>query len=73
MKKFKTLIYKNIKWIVLLFSLIIFIYIFQNVFMQQTLKIDELIYDVVINNLRTDSLTIILIYITLIGSAWVLI
>lgn len=73
MEKLKTFLYKNIKWFILLITLIIFIYIVQNVFTQETLKIDKIVYDTVISQYRTDMLTTIFTCITALGSAFVLV
>lgn len=69
LKKIKDIIIKNKKWILLFVCLLIFIKLIQDVFGKEILRVDELAYKYIVEKLRTDSLTIIMKFITNFGDA----
>lgn len=73
LQKTKDLIIKNIKWIILFVSLVIFIAIAEDMLEKEIYIMDIVTYDFVINYLRNDVLTVILKIITNLASAFFLI
>jgi len=73
LEKTKELIIKNMKWIILFISLVIFIAIAEDMLEKEIYKIDIVTYDFVLKYLRNDVLTIILKIITNLASAFFLI
>lgn len=71
--KTKELIIKNIKWIILFVSLVIFIAIAEDMLEKEIYIIDVVTYDFVLKYLRNDVLTIILKMITNLSGAFFLI
>lgn len=72
-KKLKDLFIKYRKLIVLFISLIIFILIARDIFQKEIINYDVWAHDVLVENLRSDFLTMIMKIITDFGSAFVLI
>lgn len=73
LRKTKELIIKNIKWIILFVSLVIFIAIAEDMLAKEIYKMDIVTYDFVLKYLRNNVLTIILKIITNLASAFFLI
>ncbi len=67
------IVQKTYKWIILFICVVAFIGILQNVFRQETLKIDKTVYQFVVINLRREPLTVIMKAITNFGEAYFLI
>ena len=72
-EKTKKIIFKNIKWIVVFICAILFLAIIEDVFEQEKLFIDTVIYHVVVLNWRIEPLTIFFKLITQLGGTYVLI
>lgn len=72
-EKIKIVIKRSYKIVVLVISLIIVYYILENIFKEETMKIDSIIYRLIVQNMRNDILTNIFKLITSIGSAFSLI
>lgn len=72
-EKTKTIIFKNIKWIVVFICAILFLAIIEDVFEQEKLFIDTVIYHIVVLNWRIEPLTIFFKLITQLGGTYVLI
>ena len=73
MEKLKKILNKNYKWIILFLCVVLFLAILQNVFYDEQLVLDSIFYNLVVQNMRTPTLTTILIIITNLGSAITLI
>jgi len=73
LQKTKELIIKNIKWIILFISLVIFIAIAEDMLEKEIYRMDIVTYDFVLEVLRNDILTVILKIITNLASAFFLI
>lgn len=73
LQKTKELIIKNIKWIILFISLVIFISIAEDILKKEIYSIDIVTYDFVLKYLRNNALTVILKIITNLASAFFLI
>ena len=69
----KRMIEKNYKWIIAFLCLIIVIMILEDIFENEQLTLDMLVYRLVILNLRSEPLTVIMKVITNLSSAYVLI
>ena len=69
----KRIIEKNYKWIIAFLCLIIVIMILEDIFENEQLTLDMLVYRLVILNLRSEPLTVIMKVITNLSSAYVLI
>lgn len=72
-EKVKQVIKTNYKIIILVICLIIFLGILEDVFEEETMRIDTIIYKIVVQNMRNDNLTNIFKIITNLGSAYSLI
>ena len=73
LEKTKELVIKNMKWIILFISLIIFIAIAEDMLEKEIYVMDIVTYDFVLKYLRNDVLTVILKIITNLASAFFLI
>ncbi len=73
MKKIKKILKKTYKWIILLICLIIFLGILEDIFEYEKLKLDTIIYEIIVLNLRAEPLTIFMHIITNLGGAYALI
>jgi len=73
LQKTKELIIKNIKWIILFISLIIFVAIAEDILEKEIYSIDTITYSFILKYLRNNVLTIILKIITNLASAFFLI
>ena len=69
----KRIIEKNYKWIIAFLCLIIVLMILEDIFENEQLTLDMLVYRLVILNLRSEPLTVIMKVITNLSSAYVLI
>lgn len=69
----KTIFIKNYKWIILLICIIAFLAILEDVFEYEQLKMDVIVYKMVVENMRLEPLTTILKVMTNLGGAYVLI
>ena len=69
----KRIIEKNYKWIIAFLCLIIVLMMLEDIFENEQLSLDMLVYKLVILNLRTEPLTVIMKVITNLSSAYVLI
>ena len=69
----KRIIEKNYKWIIVFLCLIIVMMMLEDIFENEQLKIDVLLYKLVILNLRSEPLTVIMKVITNLSSAYILI
>lgn len=72
MEKVKEFIYKNFKYIILALCLILLLVIMYNVALNRNLNIDSLFYNL-ISNIKSESVTNIMLYITYLGSAYVIV
>lgn len=72
-QKIKQIIQKNYKWIILFLCVVLFLAILEDLFEQETLKIDTIVFQIVVENMRSAPLTILLKGITQLGSAPILI
>jgi len=73
LQKTKDLITKNMKWIILFISLILFIAIAEDMLEKEIYSIDTITYSFVLNYLRNNALTLILKIITNLASAFFLV
>lgn len=73
LEKTKELIIKNMKWIILFISLVIFIAIAEDMLEKEIFKIDFVTYDFILKYLRNNVLTFVLKIITNLASAFFLI
>lgn len=73
LQKTKDLITKNMKWIILFISLILFIAIAEDMLEKEIYSIDTITYSFVLNYLRNNFLTMILKIITNLASAFFLV
>ena len=69
----KRIIEKNYKWIIAFLCLIIVLMMLEDIFENQQLTLDMVVYKLVILNLRSEPLTVIMKVITNLSSAYVLI
>lgn len=69
----KKIIEKNYKWIIVFLCLIIVLMLLEDIFENEQLELDVLVYKLVILNLRSEPLTVIMKVITNLSSAYVLI
>lgn len=72
MNEFKKIIFKYRKWIIVVFLLLIFAAITDDVFEKEVMRIDPLMYDLLIKNIRCEWLTEIMKVITQMGGFYVL-
>lgn len=73
MEKTIRILRKNLKWIILFICTILFLSILENLFETEKLKMDILIYQIVVENMRIDILTSLFKIITNLGGAYFLI
>lgn len=73
MQKWKEIIQKNYKWLVLFICVVLFFTLLKELFKTEQMKMDTIVYQIVVENMRTEPLTTILKMITNLGSAYALI
>lgn len=72
-KKTKQMIKTNYKWGILLVFLILFLIILKDIFDDQVVQMDNMIYQLVVNSLRTEKITPMLKIITELGGVYFLV
>ena len=72
-EKIKNILKKSYKWIILLICVIILYAILENLFETEKLKIDTIIYEIIVLKFRTNTLTEFMKIFTNVGGAYVLI
>lgn len=73
LNKIRKILKNNYKWIILLICVIIFYAILEDIFEYEKLKLDIIIYNIIVLKLRTESLTKIMGILTNFGGAYMLI
>lgn len=73
LEKIEKILRKNYKFIILLICIIIFLAIIEDLFEKETIKIDLIIYKLIVQNMRNNTLTSIFKVITNLGGAYFLI
>ena len=71
-RKLKSIVIRYRKWMILFVCLILFLFIVEDVFEKEIISYDEWAYRILVQNLRSDYLTSIMIVITNFASGWVL-
>lgn len=71
-RKIKSIVIRYRKWMILFVCLILFLFIVEDVFEKEIISYDEWAYRILVQNLRSDYLTSIMIVITNFASGWVL-